>query len=108
MGALKNVVESFIQLGVNRFRRHEHQGDLVGLAWNQIFLGDVGNVLVHIGAQALGGGFALILGLGFAIGRDRFEGELGVDRHRALVGEKHATVGPGAIRKRALKFVSAL
>ena len=107
VGALQKIVKVVVKLGVNRFRRHEHQSNLVGLAGNKIFVGDIGNVLAHIGTQALGRGFTFVLGLGLAIGGDCFERKLGVDRHRALVRQEHAAVGAGAIGKRALKFVSA-
>ena len=91
---LDDVVESFLQIGVERFRRHEHQRDVLGFAGDQIFVGDVAQVLGHVGAHPRGRLLALVVGLGFLIGGDGFEREFGVDDQRALPGQEHRAVRP--------------
>jgi hypothetical protein len=76
---LHHIVEAVVDLGVDRFRRYEHQRQLLSLARDQIFAGDVADVLSHVGAQPLGCGFAFVIGFGVAIGSNTFERELGVD-----------------------------
>ena len=108
IGPLHQVVEAVVDFGIDRLRRHEHQREFLGLARNQIFSGDVGNVLADVGPQPLPGGAALVVGLGLAIGGDAFEREFGVDDQRTLVRHEHAAVGAGAVRQRMLERIGAL
>ena len=64
IGLLDHVVEAVVELGIDRFRRHEHQGGLLGLAGNEIALGDVADVAEHVLAQALRRLLAVVLARG--------------------------------------------
>ena len=65
-------------------------------------------MLADVGAQALRGEFALVVALGVAIGGDGFERKFGVDDQGPVVRQKHAAIGPGAVRQRVLEGVGAL
>jgi hypothetical protein len=47
IGALHDIVEAVIKLGIDRF----HQRHFLGLARQQIFAGDVGDMLPHVRKQ---------------------------------------------------------
>ena len=108
VGLLHEVVEAVIKLGIDGFRRHEHQRHVLGLAGQQVFLGNVGNVLPHVLAQALGGPRAVLVGLAFAQRGDRFERELGVDDERALIGQEDHAVRPGVVGQGVLERIERL
>ena len=55
-------LEAFVQLGVDRLRGDEHQGDVLGLARDQVFLRDVGDMLDDVLLDACGRLLALIVG----------------------------------------------
>jgi hypothetical protein len=108
IGLLDHVVEAVMDLGVDRFRRHEHQRGVLGLAGNQIFLRDIADVLHHVRAQALGGVFLFLIGACVMQRRHRLQREFGIDAERALVGQEHHAVRPLSGRERELEFVSSL
>src|SRR5262249_58674233 len=66
VGLLHHIVEAVMQLGIDRLRRHEHQGELLRLAGDQVFVGDVGDVLHHVLAHTLRRDLALVVGPGGA------------------------------------------
>ena len=68
-------------------------------------LGNIGDVLAHVGAQPLRRGLALVVRLGLAIGGDAFQRKLGVDHQRAPVGQEDAAVGTGLVGERVLECV---
>ena len=105
---LHHVVEAVVQLGIDRFRGHEHQRQLVRLARDQVFRGDVADVARHVLAQPRRRLLALLLVARLAIGGHGFERELGVDHQRALVGQEHGAVGTRAVGERVLELVAAL
>ncbi len=77
---LHEIVEAFVQVGVNRLGRNEHQRDVLRLARNQVFVGDVGDVLGNVLLDALAHRqLALIVVWRLAQRRHRFEREFGVD-----------------------------
>ena len=53
IGLLHDVVEAVVQFGIDGFRRHEHQRQVLGLAGDEVFLGDVVDVLVDVLPHAL-------------------------------------------------------
>ena len=95
---LHDVVKAVMQIGIHRFRGHEHERQLLGLARNQVFPGNVADMLADVGAQALRRGLTLVLGLGLAISGDGFERKLGIDHQRTLVWQEHAAVGTATVR----------
>ena len=51
VGFLHHIVEMLDEIGIDRFRWHEHQRDVLRLAGQQIALGDVLDVLADVGAH---------------------------------------------------------
>ena len=107
-GLLHDVVEAVVQVGIDRLRRHEHQGQILGLARDQIFVGDAADVPAEILAQPRRGLLALVVALGVTERGDRFERKFGVDHQRAPVRQKYGAVGPALVGQRELEFVAAL
>ena len=97
-----------MNLGIDRFRGHEHQRAVLGLAHYQVLLGDIADVLHHVGAQPLRRDFPFVIGACIVQRGHRFERKFGIDAERARVGQKHHAIGPLARRKRMLKRVRAL
>ncbi len=85
-----------MDFGIDRFRRHEHQRGILGFARDQIFLGDVADMLHHVGAKALRGEFLLLVGAGVVQRGHRFQRKLRVDAERPLIGQEHHAIRPFA------------
>lgn len=87
MGTLYQIFEMLVNIGEDRFRRHEDEGRILRFAAYQIFLRHVANMHLHIAAELLGRS-------PFALGRfirlqriPRLQRKLGVDDEgRALFG----------------------
>ena len=108
IGLLDHVVETVVDFGIDRFRRHEHQRGVLGLAGDQIFLGDVVDVLHHVVAQALRGEFAFLVAARIVQCGHRLQRKFRVDAERALVGQEHHAVRALPRRERVLELVGAL
>ena len=108
IGLLDHIVKAVMDLGIDRFRRHEHQGSILRLAGDQIFFCDIADMLHDVGAQALAGEFALLVGARVVQRRHRFQWKLCVDAERTLVRQEHHAIRPLARRKRVLEFVRTL
>jgi hypothetical protein len=65
-------------------------------------------VLADVGTQPRHRGFALVVGLGVAIGRDGFQRKFGIDHQVTPVGHEYAAVRTGAVRQRVLEFIGPL
>jgi hypothetical protein len=96
-----------VQFGIDRLRGHEHQRQILGLARDEILVGDVVDVAGKILAQPRARLLALVFALGVAECGHRLERKLGVDHQRALVGQEHRAIGPAAVRERELELVTA-
>src|SRR6266478_5012685 len=103
IGLLDQIVKPVIKFRVDGFRWHEHQRHLLGFAGQEIFTGDVGNVLPDVLAQALSGAKAVFIGLALTKSRDGFKRKLGVDDERTLVWQKNHAVRPGIIGQGVLE-----
>ena len=97
-----------MDLGIDRFRGHEHQRGVLGLAGNQIFFGDVADMFQHVIAQPLAGELPLLVAARIVQRGHRFQRKFRVDAKRALVGQEHHAIRPLARRKRELEFVRTL
>ena len=103
-GALDHVVEMLVQLGIDGFRGHEHQRDVLRLAADEVAFGDVGDVLGDIALQPRLGLPAFFRRLRLAEGGDGFQREFGIDQQRALVArQEDGAVGAPGIRQRVLE-----
>ena len=101
IGLLHDVVEAVVQFGIDRFRRHEHQRHVLRLAGDQVFLGDVVDVLHRRPARTrCAANLRSSSVLAVAERGDAFEREFGVDHQRPLVGQQHAR-SPAACRSTA-------
>ena len=106
--ALHDVVEALIDIGVHRLRRDEHQRHVLRLARDQVFVGDVGDVLGDVGPDALHRRLALIVGRAVAPRRHRLERKFGVDDEMARLRHEDHAVRPRLVGQRELEFVGAL
>ena len=97
-----------MDFGIDRFGRHEHQRGILGLAGNQVFLGDVADMSQHVVAQALAGEFPLLVAARVVQRGHRLQREFRIDAERTLVGQEHHAIRPLAGRQRELEFVSPL
>ena len=104
MRFLNHILELLVEIGIDRLGRHEHDGGLVGLAGNQIFLRDVTHVLQHIAPEAGFRRFEFLFAAGGFQGIEGFEWKLGIDYQlQVRLGQNHQTVRPRAVAQRALK-----
>ena len=103
VGLLDDVVEAVVDFGIDRFRRHEHQRGVLRLAGDQVFFGDVGDMLHDVVAQPLRGDLAFLVAARVVQRGHRFQREFRVDAERALVGQEHHAVRPLAGRERELE-----
>ena len=108
IGLLHDVVEAVMQFRVDGFRRHEHQRQILRLARDQVFLGNVADMRADMLAQKFGRGIARLVARRLAERGDGFERKFGVDHERALVGQEDRAIRPHAVRERELEFVGAL
>src|ERR1700733_1338321 len=92
-------IEAVMQIGIKRLRGDEHECQILCLARDQVFRRDVRDVLADVDAQSLRRQFALIVGLGVAIGGDGFEWKFCVNHQGTLVGQEHAAVRPAMVRQ---------
>ena len=60
--ALNDVLEALVDVREDRFRRHEHEGRVLRLAGDEIALGDVLDMLVHVAAELRLGAHAPAVG----------------------------------------------
>ena len=105
---LQNVVEGVVEFGEHRLRRDKHEGDVLRLALDEIFPGNIVDVLAEILAKLARGLEPLVIGLGVFQRGGGFERELGVDDQMAPVRHVDAAVGSGIIGQRELEFIGAL
>jgi hypothetical protein len=97
-----------LKIGVDRLGGHEEQGHLLGLAGNEILVGDVADMDRQIPPHPRHGLGPGLLALGGAKRRKAFERKLGVDGEPArVVGQAHQAVGPAAVRERRLELEGA-
>ena len=81
-----------VQFGIDRFRRHKHQGQFLGFSGQKIFARNVGDVFEHSDQQSAGD-IALVVGLGVAEGGDALEPEFRIDDQWPLIGKWMAQSG---------------
>ena len=105
---LKNIVETVVQLGVDRFRRHKHQRHVLGLARDQVFVGDIADMFCDVRTHASDRKFAIVVALCFAKRGHRFEWKFGVDDQGRSVGQVHDAIGPRLVGEGCLEFVAIL
>src|SRR5262249_51842557 len=74
----------------------------------QVFFADITDMARKILPQPGGGLPALVIRLGVAQRRHRFERELGVDCQRPPVRQEYRAIRAASVRKRELEFVTAL
>ena len=108
IGLLHDVVEAVMDFGIDRFRRHEHQRGVLGLARDQVFLGNVGDMLHDVGAQPIARELALLVAARVMQRRHCLQWKLGIDAERTLIGQEHHAIRPLVVRKRELEFEGAL
>ena len=108
VGLLDDVPVMLVELGIDGFGRHEHDGRLVRLAGDQVFGGNVADVLADVIAQLADGSLALLRAARFADGLEGLEGELGVHHHLEIaVGHADEAIGPGAVGQGGLIVIGA-
>ena len=105
-GALHHVLEMLMQIGEDRFGRHEHEGRVLRLAGDQVFFRNGLDVDAEISAEA-GLGLTQFLGGGSrAQALPAFERECGVDdQRRRTIGHDHDAIGTRAIGERRLEGI---
>ena len=79
VGLLDNVLEFFVEVRIDRFGRHEHDGGLVGLAGDQVFFRNVLHMLADVAPQPYLGGANIAFALGLAERIERLQRKLGID-----------------------------
>jgi hypothetical protein len=94
---LHDIIESVIQFDIDRFRGNEHQRQILRLSRDQVFCRDVGDVPRKVLPQADCSLLAFVLVTRFPQCGDRFQGELGVDHQRTLVGKKYRAIGTAVV-----------
>ena len=106
MRLLHDLVEMFREIGINGFRGHEQNRQILRLAGDQVFLRNILHVFQKIALHALRGPRAILVRARFAKGRKTLERKLGVHRQQTLVARQadHA-IGPRARRQRPLEIV---
>ncbi len=105
MGALHQIFEMLVDIGENRFRRHEDEGGILCLAANEIFLGDIANMHLHVPAELLHGGTFGFRRLVRLDGVPGFQRKLGIDdERRRIVRHLDGAVRPVTVRKCRLQL----
>ncbi len=105
---LQDIIEAVVQLGEHRFGRDEHESDVLGLALDQIFPGNVVDVLAEILTQLTHGLKPFFVGFGVFERGGGFQREFGIDNQMPLVRHVDAAVWPGIVGQRELELISAL
>ena len=105
---LDHVQKAVVQLGIDRLRRHEHQGRRLGFAGDEIFSGDVFHMLSDIGAHARFRDAPLCIVGGCRQRGEAFQRKFGIDDDDGLRSRKlDRAIGPRAVGQRGLKFIDA-
>ena len=95
MGLLHQFVKVVDEVGIDRFRRHEHQRHVLRLAGQKIALGDVLDVLADVRAHSRQRRLArLVVARGAQRGK-AFERKLGVDGEQPGVAGRRMTQSGG-------------
>ena len=101
---LHDIVEMFVQVGIDRFRGHEEQCDVLRFAGQEIALGDILHMHADIAAHALAGGLPGVVATGLAQQREALQREFGVDDEAASVaGQGDQAVRPLPVRELRLE-----
>ncbi len=66
MGALDDVLEELAEIGIDRLGRYEEHGQILRLAGNEVFAGDITQMIAKIVAHLPFGHRALLVGFGLA------------------------------------------
>ena len=95
-----------MQFGEDRLGRHEQEGRVLGLAGDQIFVGDGAHMHVHVAAHPAGGEGPRLVALGLVQGGEGFQRKLRVDgQRRRAVRHADQAVRPLAVRERRLEGI---
>ena len=98
-----------IDLGIDGFRRQEHDGTVGGFARHDIALGNISDVLFNIGFQRAAGLVTCGLVTGFGQAAVGLQRKFGINTDGARrVGHFDKTIDAFAIAKRVLKAVGAV
>ena len=84
MGLLDQLLKIGMQIGIDRFRRHEHDGRGLHLAGDQIFLGNVADMLGDIALDPRHRRFLFFVIGGLAQQGERFQRKFGVNHQQRL------------------------
>ncbi|MNI25803.1 hypothetical protein D3C73_794790 [compost metagenome] len=107
LSLLHHRIEMLVDLGKDRFRRHEKKHGILCFAGNQVFFRDVPDMNVHISPELLGRSTPCVGRGGLAKRSPRFEREFGVD-HQRWCAVRHAdhAIRSRSVGKRRLEGIS--
>ena len=106
MCLLHKAFEILVYLGKDGFRWHEHEGRILGLALQKIFVGDIPDMGFNIAPELLGCQLLRIRPLGAANIVPCFQRKFCIDNQRGrIIGHIDKAIGPVAIGKRRLKGI---
>ena len=106
MRTLHDVLEVLVQIGMDRFGRHEHQSHVLRFVGSDVFLGNVLDVKAHVGPHPCAGNPAGLVILRCTVGSETFQRKLGIDDKLSCVArQRNHAIGTGPVRKRHLKII---